>query len=97
MISGKFSRHGRDELKALIESHGGKNLAAVSAQTDYLVAGEKMGPAKLKKAEKLGVKILSEEEFEQMIAAAETTRTAGEEPEAEAADRSVEPVQGSLF
>ncbi|MEZ3443258.1 NAD-dependent DNA ligase LigA [uncultured Alistipes sp.] len=97
VISGKFSRHSRDELKALIESHGGKNLAAVSAQTDYLVAGEKMGPAKLKKAEKLGVKILSEEEFEQMIAAAETTRTAGEEPEAEAADRSVEPVQGSLF
>ena len=43
------------------------------------------------------MKILSEEEFEQMIAAAETTRTAGEEPEAEAADRSVEPVQGSLF
>ena len=51
---GKFSRHSRDELKALIESHGGKNLAAVSAQTDYLVAGEKMGPAKLEESRKAG-------------------------------------------
>ena len=67
VISGKFTAHSRDELKALIESHGGKNLAAVSANVDYIVAGENMGPAKLKKAEKLGVKILSEEEFIRMI------------------------------
>ena len=56
MISGKFSNHSRDELKELIEIHGGRNLAAVSANVDYIVAGENMGPAKLKKAEKLGVK-----------------------------------------
>ena len=60
VLSGKFAGHSRDELKALIERHGGKNLAAVSANVDYIVAGENMGPAKLKKAEKLGVKIISE-------------------------------------
>ena len=67
MISGKFSNHSRDELKELIEIHGGRNLAAVSANVDYIVAGENMGPAKLKKAEKLGVKIISEEDFIAMI------------------------------
>ena len=66
MVSGKFSRS-RDEMKELIEMHGGKNLAAVSGNVDYIVAGENMGPAKLKKAEKLGVKIISEEEFFAMI------------------------------
>ena len=66
MVSGKFSRS-RDEMKELIELHGGKNLAAVSGNVDYIVAGENMGPAKLKKAEKLGVKIISEEEFFAMI------------------------------
>ena len=54
-------------MKELIELHGGKNLAAVSGNVDYIVAGENMGPAKLKKAEKLGVKIISEEEFFAMI------------------------------
>ena len=63
VISGRFLNHSRDELKELIELHGGRNLAAVSANTDYLVAGEKMGPAKLKKAEKLGIRIISEEDF----------------------------------
>ena len=66
MVSGKFSRS-RDEMKELIELHGGKTLAAVSGNVDYIVAGENMGPAKLKKAEKLGVKIISEEEFFAMI------------------------------
>ncbi len=67
VISGSFERHSRDELKALIEAHGGKNLAAVSGNADYLLAGRKMGPAKLKKAEQLGIKIISEEDFEAMI------------------------------
>lgn len=67
VISGKFTAHSRDELKALIESHGGKNLAAVSGNVDYLVAGANMGPAKLKKAEKLNIRIISEEEFIGMI------------------------------
>ncbi len=67
VISGKFVDHSRDELKELIELHGGRNLAAVSANVDYIVAGESMGPAKLKKAEQLGVRIISEEEFMAMI------------------------------
>lgn len=73
VISGKFLRHSRDELKSLIEAHGGKNLAAVSGNVDWLVAGENMGPAKLKKAEKLGIQIISEEEFEKMLTENETT------------------------
>ena len=67
VVSGRFSRS-RDEMKELIERHGGRNLAAVSGNVDYIVAGENMGPAKLKKAEKLGIRILSEEEFLAMIA-----------------------------
>ena len=71
VISGSFAEHSRDELKALIEAHGGKNLAAVSANTSYLLAGDKIGPAKLQKATKLGIKIISEKEFMAMIADAE--------------------------
>ena len=67
VVSGRFSRS-RDEMKELIERHGGRNLAAVSSSVDYLVAGEKTGPAKLKKAEKLGIRILSEEEFLRLVA-----------------------------
>lgn len=67
VISGKFLNHSRDEIKALIDENGGKNLAAVSGNADYLVAGENMGPAKLKKAQQLGIKIISEEEFERML------------------------------
>ncbi len=67
VISGKFAAHSRDELKELIEMHGGKNLAAVSSHVDYIVAGENMGPAKRKKAESLGVKIISESEFMTMV------------------------------
>ena len=76
VISGKFTAHSRDELKELIELHGGRNLAAVSGNADYLLAGENMGPAKLKKAEKLGIRILSEEEFMEMIG----EDTAGRQP-----------------
>ena len=68
VITGRFSGHSRDELKELIEAHGGKNLAAVSANVDFLVAGEKIGPAKLQKATKLGVRLISEEELLAMIA-----------------------------
>ncbi|MFI3318583.1 MAG: NAD-dependent DNA ligase LigA [Rikenellaceae bacterium] len=67
VISGKFSLHSRDELKSMIESHGGRNLAAVSANVNFLVAGEKMGPAKLEKARKLGVRIISEEDLLAML------------------------------
>ena len=67
VISGTFERHSRDELKQLIELHGGRNLAAVSGNADYLLAGAGVGPAKLAKATKLGVRLLTEEEFERMI------------------------------
>lgn len=67
VISGTFVKYSRDELKDLIEQHGGKNVASVSAKTDFILAGENMGPAKLEKAEKLGVKIISEDEFLGMI------------------------------
>jgi DNA ligase (NAD+) len=66
VVSGHFTRP-RDELKQLIERHGGKNVSSVNSNTDYLIAGDKMGPAKLQKAEKLGVKIISETEFFEMI------------------------------
>ncbi|WP_455626943.1 NAD-dependent DNA ligase LigA [Parabacteroides johnsonii] len=68
VISGTFTRHSRDEYKAMIEQHGGKNSGSVSGKTDYILAGDNMGPAKLEKAAKLGVKIINEDEFLNMIA-----------------------------
>ena len=67
VVSGVFVHHSRDEYKALIEAHGGKNVGSVSKKTSFILAGENMGPEKRNKAEKLGVKILSEDEFIQMI------------------------------
>ena len=67
VISGTFSQHSRDEYKTMIEQNGGKNVGSVSAKTSYILAGDNMGPEKLKKAEKLGVKLLSENEFLEMI------------------------------
>ncbi len=67
VISGVFTHHSRDEYKAIIEQHGGKNVGAVSGATSFILAGDNMGPAKLEKAEKLGVKIVGEEEFLKMI------------------------------
>jgi DNA ligase (NAD+) len=67
VISGVFNRHSRDELKDLIELHGGKNSGSISSKTSFVLAGENMGPEKLKKAQSLGVKLMSEEEFERMI------------------------------
>ncbi len=67
VVSGVFSLFSRDELKQLIEDNGGKNGSSISAKTDFVVAGENMGPAKLEKANKLGVKIIDETEFQKMI------------------------------
>lgn len=67
LISGTFKNHTREELKELIERHGGKNATSVSKKTNYLLAGENMGPIKLEKADKLGIAIISEEEFVRMI------------------------------
>lgn len=67
LISGTFSKISREHLKELIVSHGGKNLAAPSSNLDYFLAGDKIGPSKLKKVEKLGIPIISEEDFFGMI------------------------------
>ena len=63
VISGVFKNHTRDELKEMIELNGGKNTSSLSKKTNYLLAGEKMGPSKKEKAEKLEIAVLSEEEF----------------------------------
>lgn len=99
VVSGKFADHSRDELKALIEAHGGKNQSGVAANTDFIVAGENMGPAKLQKAQKLGVKIISEREFMEMVAAADNAETVpAPTPKSENMDNATDaPVQGSLF
>ena len=113
VISGKFSGHSRDELKELIEQHGGRNLAAVSGNVDYIVAGENMGPAKLRKAEKLGIPLLSEAEFIAMLKDDETEAAAagreeGSSFQTESGDSATpapsktkkekeDPTQGSLF
>jgi DNA ligase (NAD+) len=67
VISGVFEKYGRDELKELIKSHGGKIVSSISAKLDYLVAGDKMGPAKLDKANKLNINIISETDLDNMI------------------------------
>lgn len=67
VISGTFARHSRDEYKALIEANGGKNTGSVSKKTSFILAGENMGPEKLKKAETLGIRLVNEDEFLQMI------------------------------
>ncbi len=67
VVSGVFSRHSRDEYKAMIEAHGGKNVGSVSKKTSFILAGENMGPEKRKKAEALGVAMLTEEEFLLML------------------------------
>lgn len=101
VVSGKFTIS-RDDLKAMIEQHGGRNVGSVSGSIDYLIAGEKMGPEKRRKAEKLGVKIISEEEFMAMVAAAPTEpikeeKTGVAEAESAPATTNDIPVQGSLF
>lgn len=98
VISGKFEGRSRDDMKALVEEHGGKNLAAVSANVDFIVAGENMGPAKRQKAEKLGITILNEEEFMVLISSGEAIVN---EPKSEERAPEVKidnnPIQGTLF
>ncbi|HPL93729.1 MAG TPA: NAD-dependent DNA ligase LigA [Paludibacteraceae bacterium] len=67
VISGTFSQFSRDELKDLIENNGGKNIGSVSSQVDFIVAGDNMGPAKLAKAQKLNITLLTEQEFMAML------------------------------
>lgn len=95
VISGKFEGRSRDDMKALVEEHGGRNLAAVSSNVDFVVAGDNMGPAKRQKAEKLGVTILSEAEFMQLIEGATLIDTHCQKQESATSDCS--PIQGTLF
>ena len=67
VISGVFTHHSRDEYKMIIEQNGGKNVGSISSKTSFILAGENMGPSKLQKAEKLGIKIMSEDEFLELI------------------------------
>ena len=67
VISGVFAHHSRDEYKAMIEKHSGKNVGSISSKTSFILAGENMGPSKLEKAQKLGVQIMNEEEFLQLV------------------------------
>ena len=73
VISGVFAHHSRDEYKLLIEQNGGKNVGSISGKTTFILAGENMGPSKLEKARKLGVRIVGEDEFLKMIAATDDT------------------------
>ena len=97
VISGSFEQHSRDELKAMIEAHGGKNLAAVSANTTYLLAGAKIGPAKLQKAQKLGIQIISEQEFLAMIGDSAPIESAVPDIEEKMENKITTPTQGTLF
>ena len=67
VISGVFQHHSRDEYKALIEQHGGKNVGSISNKTSFILAGDNMGPAKLEKAQKLGIRIMNEDEFLELL------------------------------
>ena len=67
VISGVFAKHSREEYKAMIEQNGGKNVGSISSATNYVLAGENMGPSKLEKARKLGIEIINEEQFLEMI------------------------------
>ncbi|MDE5685746.1 MAG: NAD-dependent DNA ligase LigA, partial [Paramuribaculum sp.] len=67
VISGTFTHHSRDQYKEMIERNGGKNVGSISKKTDYLLAGDNMGPAKLEKATKLGIPIIDEDTFLSMI------------------------------
>ena len=67
VISGVFTHHSRDEYKAIIEQHGGKNVGSISSKTSFILAGENMGPSKLQKAEKLGIPLMTEDEFLKLI------------------------------
>ena len=97
VISGKFEGRSRDDMKALVEEHGGRNLAAVSANVDFIVAGENMGPAKLQKARKLGITILSEQEFMALISSAEPTSAPLPEESKSSSTTDNIAIQGTLF
>ena len=80
VISGVFAVHSRDEYKDIIEKHGGKNVGSISKKTSFILAGENMGPSKLEKAQKLGIKIMDEKEFLELIENAEKSTVKEDKP-----------------
>ena len=84
VISGVFTKHSRDEYKALIEQNGGKNVGSISGKTSFILAGDNMGPSKLQKAEKLGIPLVDEDTFLEMIGGGDVVNeTAVEKPKIE--------------
>lgn len=81
VISGVFAVHSRDEYKDIIEKHGGKNVGSISKKTSFILAGENMGPSKLEKAQKLGIRIMNENEFLELIESAEKPTVSIDIPE----------------
>lgn len=101
VISGVFTHHSRDEYKLLIEQHGGKNVGSISAKTSFILAGDNMGPSKLQKAEKLGVQIMSEDEFLELISQdgdiTEANSNESAVPASSEQEKPKSPVQLELF
>ena len=97
VISGVFTHHSRDEYKALIEQHGGKNVGSISGKTSFILAGDNMGPSKLQKAEKLGIQIVSEDKFLSMIEGGTSIENNTSVPTTSSGAKPTTPIQLDLF
>lgn len=95
VISGVFSHHSRDEYKAIIEQHGGKNVGSISSKTSFILAGDNMGPSKLQKAKSLGIEIMNENQFLEMIEGALSRSESGNETPESGSSDSANPVGSS--
>lgn len=95
VISGVFSHHSRDEYKAIIEQHGGKNVGSISSKTSFILAGDNMGPSKLQKAKSLGIEIMNENQFLEMIEGAPSRSESGNETPESGSSDSANPVGSS--
>ncbi len=96
VISGVFQHHSRDEYKKMIEANGGKNVGSISKNTSFILAGDNMGPAKLEKAQKLGIQIMTEDELLAIVDTAESQPSAPEAPQAPQTQKP-QPRQADLF
>lgn len=95
VISGVFSHHSRDEYKTIIEQHGGKNVGSISSKTSFILAGDNMGPSKLQKAKSLGIEIMNENQFLEMIEGAPSQSESGNETPESGSSDSANPVGSS--
>lgn len=95
VISGVFSHHSRDEYKAIIEQHGGKNVGSISSKTSFILAGDNMGPSKLQKAKNLGIEIMNENQFLEMIEGSSSQSESGNETHESGSSDSANPVGSS--